>query len=335
MHLYGRLSLDTTYFAKVMYIDRSFPPNDSSLGDSLASLATWRRPRDFPGAFAPKLPISTAFGGHGKPLPSDVRPCPFALDASLSCAIAALAELPRLVSAALCGRTEACGLPGGSTSSGERCAVGNVGVRHGGCAGVEGGNSNRGKHFPRGGSRSKAKKARQAAVAAAVAARAGVFSARLCVAGVWEEYVTDDFFPCSVTGADGGGGPCLSRAHGPAMWVSMMEKAYALAVGSYAAALGGCGFPEGLAVERTAGIDEVAVTAPRVIARPARILAVFTGAPILQAELGEVKLGGEDGKAQGADQATMGAEEFWDNVVSRHTSNFRNAHNSCTNPLSD
>lgn len=52
---------------------------------------------------------SSAFGGYGPPRPSDVRPCAFAMDTSLACALAALAERPRLISAALCGRVEEMG----------------------------------------------------------------------------------------------------------------------------------------------------------------------------------------------------------------------------------
>ncbi|CAM9849318.1 unnamed protein product, partial [Ectocarpus sp. 12 AP-2014] len=161
----------------VLYIDLEFPPNDCSLGPSLAAsgLVTWRRPTQFGCGSA------TAFGGYGQPLPSDVRPCPFAADASLACALAALVERPRLVSAALC------------------------------------------------------------------ATESGIFCARLCADGVWKEYIMDDFFPCLFSSYPerggcsdgGGGGPCLSRAHGPALWVSMLEKAYARVVGSYSAALGG------------------------------------------------------------------------------------------------
>ncbi|CAN0504747.1 unnamed protein product, partial [Ectocarpus sp. 8 AP-2014] len=88
--------------------------------------------------------------------------------------------------------------------------------------------------------------AEAAANAFMAATESGIFCARLCADGVWKEYVLDDFFPCLSSypergrGSDsGGGGPCLSRAHGPALWVSMLEKAYARVVGSYSAALGG------------------------------------------------------------------------------------------------
>ncbi|CAM9758813.1 unnamed protein product, partial [Hapterophycus canaliculatus] len=279
----------------VLYVDQDFPPNDSSLGPSLASsdLIVWRRPGQVHGTLAvgTSAAATAAFGGYGPPRPSDVRPCVFAMDASLACALAALAERPRLVSAALCGRVEEV----------VELASSFCGIQEGGGCGSDGGGGCGGDFRSENdaplqrsaGSKSKGrgrKTSRQATAMAAAAVasqastaatRSGMFSARLCVDGIWKEFVLDDLFPClSSSSSSSGrrigdsGGPCLSRAHGSALWVSMLEKAYARAVGSYSDALGGCCLSSGEGAEVQTGA----------VARPAKVLGVFTGAPVLQVE---------------------------------------------------
>lgn len=322
--------------SQVLYTDLAFPPNDSSLGPSLAAtgLLTWRRPSQFPGV---GQVTGAAFGCYGKPLPSDVRPCPFAADASLACALAALAERPLLVSAALCGRVE-------EAAAARPSACGDESDGGGGGRGVAGGvesgfRTGSGKSWEGRGRRAVSRQERAASAAAqasTAAARSGMFSARLCVGGVWKEYVLDDFFPClsDVGGRAGGrGGPCLSRAHGPALWVSMIEKAYARAMGSYSAALKGCCLPSGdgtgVAGRRRevveAGGSEAAPAPASVIARPAEVLGVLTGAPVLQVEIGgrgrestdqeEVKASAE-GVTEDDDGRDQVAEELWGSIVS-------------------
>ncbi|CAM9131063.1 unnamed protein product [Scytosiphon promiscuus] len=318
----------------VLYVDQDFPPKDSSLGPSLAAsgLVTWSRSAQYPGA------ATTAFGGYGPPRPSDVRPCVFAMDASLACALAALAERPHLISAALCGRVEEVvplaamsgGIQDGAWSSragsGGDCSEG---LRSESCSPRR--RSSGSENRKEGRKSSKRCIATAAAAHASTAAtQAGMFSARLCVDGIWEEYVLDDFFPCLSSNSDGasvseGRGPCLSRAHGRAMWVSMLEKAYARAVGSYSDALGGCCMPPwGEGLEGTAVGPGVAATtsAAGTVARPAKLLGVFTGAPVLQVDLSETwgKAGEEQGRSLGGsgyeadgDQAT---NELWESLVS-------------------
>lgn len=298
---------------------RAFPPNSTSLGDDLAGLVSWRRPSDLSGETSHLSPTcdSLAYRGYGKPFPSDVRPCSFAVDASLSCGIAALAELPALVSSALCNRVESmCHL-------GVGCDEVNTSAR-------------RATHVER-------------AFAAAVTnttetAKAGLFCARLCVHGVWKEYILDSLFPCfhsraerrggdSIT--DGESGLCLSSAHGRALWVSMLEKAYARAVGSYTVALGGCCFLPNPAVrdakkrsEEGEGHDGghplqlPACTARKAaqergkawsaIARPAQVLSMFTGSPFLQMEIS-----GRNGRGpeEHEEHERSSSEELWRSIV--------------------
>ncbi|CAM9699512.1 unnamed protein product, partial [Choristocarpus tenellus] len=114
----------------VLYVDPLFPPTDVSLGPSLARKAAWRRPCDFPDAFCPppssfsltsaaatselrqrrgskkeafllSLARQRAFGTGGQPSPNDVRGAVMAADASLTCALKALASRPHLVHSAL------------------------------------------------------------------------------------------------------------------------------------------------------------------------------------------------------------------------------------------
>lgn len=347
---------DSISFAnvQVMYVDEDFPPTDTSLGKDLAGLVTWRRPRQFPGYFSPSSSTNAAFGGYGTPHPLDVRPCPFALDASLPCAIAAMAERPQLISAALCGRIEgnACGdgRRGNRSSQEERRSSYCRDDSGGGCgyeggrrvAREEGGADTRkgkkacGKVSVKSEERKIAAPDEQAAAAALsrVATEAGMFIARLCIGGLWKEYIMDDSFPCQVgcTGdEDDRGGPCLSRAHGPALWVSMLEKAYGRAVGSYTTALGGCyrrrsrrmvdtdvfEGEEGKSVAAAVGV--VAALPGSIIARPARVLAAFTGAPFLQSVLvgatGRLGVGG--GVDGGELEAVIGGEALWGSIVSR------------------
>lgn len=288
--------------AQAFYVDEAFPPDRSSLGANLAGELTWRRPGDFPDAFASRADSeSDAFAGCGEPHPDDVRPCPLGGDASLSCAISALAERPHLVRSVL-------GLA--------RCS------------------SEPSRRHRRGGERNPRKRHR----GGDAGAKAGLFTARLCVEGAWREYVMDDFFPCYPGGK---GGMCLSRAHGPGLWVSMLEKAYARAAGSYSAAIGGtaCWGSRDKEASPGAGMRRW----EQLVARPAEVLGVFTGAPSVHVpfegiggdELGGCSGGGvvdlwgrgsgeergEEGKREG-----ISAEELWRRVVSalRHMQNAGN-----------
>lgn len=132
----------------------------------------------------------------------------------------------------------------------------------------------------------------------------------------------DNYFPC-YSGIGGAGGPCLSRAHGPALWVSMLEKAYARAVGSYTAALGGC------CMSRTGGTTEVVddktdkeravkVAEAGVVAKPTKVLAAFTGAPYWQIELeSETEKGETKTRPEEENRTAMSTGELWGSIVSR------------------
>lgn len=184
-------------------------------------------------------------------------------------------------------------------------------------------------------------------------AAAGIFVARLCVDGVWVEYVMDDFFPChpghgserdgiaeSTSGEDsradrcsGRGGPCFSRAQGSMLWVSMLEKAYARAKGSYSALLGGCrDFVENSGTQQREkhekqAADYVAGGGNRdtrgveseffpggIVARPAEVLSVFTGTPFLQIPL--TRLGNRRATA-GVHEAIRRGVDSQDDVAAR------------------
>ena len=57
----------------------------------------------------------------------------------------------------------------------------------------------------------------------------GVYSVKLCKDGIWKAIVIDEFFPC-------GGDqkiPCFSQSTGGAIWVIILEKAWAKVNGSY------------------------------------------------------------------------------------------------------
>lgn len=313
----------------MLYVDQDFLPDDASLGVDLAGLACWRRPGDFHGTSTSTSLARAAFGGYGKPLPSDLRPCPFAVDASLACAIAALAERPRFVSTALCGRSEIyCGIirGGGGVDAGGRCSLDGGAFRRNSDDALERGegqekqrNGVSGEGKPKRGSAAPKRFGAMAAAAATeVAAKSGIFSTRLCVGGIWKEFVMDDYFPCHADRSGNAGGPCLSRAHGSALWVSMLEKAYARVVGSYTAALGGCFLPE-LDTQVVEGAGDqagsIASTASSVVARPAKVLAVFTGAPVLQMTLAGSRGKGETRTMPEGEQETVDAMELWGRIV--------------------
>jgi hypothetical protein len=62
----------------------------------------------------------------------------------------------------------------------------------------------------------------------------GVYSVRLCISGEWTDVRLDDFIPCSPLG-----GPVYARNHGNELWVLLVEKAFAKAMGAYSALEGG------------------------------------------------------------------------------------------------
>ncbi|CAN0057720.1 unnamed protein product, partial [Discosporangium mesarthrocarpum] len=211
-----------------------------------------------------------AFGGAGRPSPEDVRAAAVAADASLGCALLALVERPHLVRAALCLE----GRPGA------RARGAGIGTGIGTGAGLG----------------------------------AGAFAARVCVGGTWEEMVLDDLFPCwpgheekgaAFLGAGGGGGPCLSRAHGPGLWVCMLEKAYARASGSYTTALGGLVAEAGALGKAPDGALGGGAE-KGTLARPAEILSAFTGAPFL-----DVQLTGEEAAHEAASGNLWGTLVSW------------------------
>lgn len=244
----------------------------------------------------------------GIPSPNDVRPCPFAVDNSLACAIVALAERPSLVRAAFC-------LPeGNSVRSGSFPWC----TRRAECAKVNQqamSDSDRHKRWDR--------VRRRGAKLQALQARetAGAWIVRLCVAGTWQEYVLDDTLPCHPgCYSDGSpvdvGGLCTSRAHGPSMWVSMLEKAYARANGSYTAALGGCFWPPSLSASGEHKLDIGSgsdCTPGSVVCKPAKVLAVFTGAPFLHVQ---IRTGAQDSEREGVN-VYMDSQKLWRVVVSR------------------
>mmetsp|Transcript_23375 Transcript_23375/g.64260 ORF Transcript_23375/g.64260 Transcript_23375/m.64260 type:complete len:740 (+) Transcript_23375:2140-4359(+) len=80
-----------------------------------------------------------------------------------------------------------------------------------------------------------------AADARPAADASGLYRLRLNKHGQWRELVVDDFFPCRP-----GSGPVFSQAHGPELWVLLLEKAYAKLHGSYLALRSGMCY-EGLA----------------------------------------------------------------------------------------
>ena len=55
----------------------------------------------------------------------------------------------------------------------------------------------------------------------------GIYAVRICKNGEWRQVVVDDFFPCA------GITPAFSNAHGPELWVLLLEKAWAKVHGSY------------------------------------------------------------------------------------------------------
>lgn len=58
----------------------------------------------------------------------------------------------------------------------------------------------------------------------------GAYLVKLCKTGFWTQIRVDDFFPCYP-----GGGALYSRAHGPELWVLLLEKAFAKYCGSFEA----------------------------------------------------------------------------------------------------
>lgn len=61
----------------------------------------------------------------------------------------------------------------------------------------------------------------------------GIYSIWMNVFGEWVNIVIDDYIPVK------GNQPAFSRAHGPELWVLLLEKAYAKIYGSYEIIEGG------------------------------------------------------------------------------------------------
>ena len=58
---------------------------------------------------------------------------------------------------------------------------------------------------------------------------AGCYCVWLSHDGEFKPIIVDDFFPC----VSDHGGHAFSRAHGPELWVMLLEKAYAKIFGTY------------------------------------------------------------------------------------------------------
>ena len=58
----------------------------------------------------------------------------------------------------------------------------------------------------------------------------GIYKIRLCKNGEWVVVTVDDYIPCFFNAS-----PIFTRAHGPELWVLLLEKAYAKLHGSYSA----------------------------------------------------------------------------------------------------
>ena len=59
----------------------------------------------------------------------------------------------------------------------------------------------------------------------------GAYSVMICLGGIWQTVIVDDYFPCVP-----GGGPCYTRCQSiEHIWVQLIEKAYAKLFGSYRA----------------------------------------------------------------------------------------------------
>ena len=56
----------------------------------------------------------------------------------------------------------------------------------------------------------------------------GVYDVQLCLSGQWQKVRVDDYFPCKYEGST-----IYARAHGPELWVLLLEKAFAKACGDY------------------------------------------------------------------------------------------------------
>jgi len=57
---------------------------------------------------------------------------------------------------------------------------------------------------------------------------AGVYDLQLCLNGTWHRVRIDDYFPCKYNGDT-----IYARAHGPELWVLLLEKAFAKTCGDY------------------------------------------------------------------------------------------------------
>ena len=76
--------------------------------------------------------------------------------------------------------------------------------------------------------------------------KAGCYVVQMCVGGIWQDIVVDDYLPCS------NGRPIYGHTQSGALWVALIEKAWAKLCGSYQAIVMGtadmgfihlCGMP--------------------------------------------------------------------------------------------
>lgn len=79
----------------------------------------------------------------------------------------------------------------------------------------------------------------------------GAYIIQFCKLGFWTKVRVDDFFPCYP-----GGGPIYSRAHGPELWVLLVEKAFAKYCGSYEAIKSGWAFEAMIDLTGTIALNE-------------------------------------------------------------------------------
>lgn len=57
----------------------------------------------------------------------------------------------------------------------------------------------------------------------------GIYVVALCITGVWKEILLDEYFPVSIQT----GKPAFNSTKSKALWVMLLEKAYAKVYGGY------------------------------------------------------------------------------------------------------
>ena len=57
----------------------------------------------------------------------------------------------------------------------------------------------------------------------------GIYVVALCISGLWREVLLDEYFPISIAN----GKPAFNSTKSNALWVMLLEKAYAKVYGGY------------------------------------------------------------------------------------------------------